>query len=586
MRRWVSACQRGRKGLRYLRMDCGPSGATDQDGREVSLGSQRTNNLCDSSKVGSIDNHQENRKGKKNQEKDNTMGQGKSGEGERCFGRGAQSSIDEERSRVVETKLRRQGKVLEQKLINSGLSMSDDIILTNLVKEKDEGRQKRIKSKKSKDKKNKMGQKKIRDQETEEGANEAEQAKIMATREGKVKEALQTMEISRRLGLEFDAERNEVLKQMVEAEERKKQGVSEQGVRCGLGNIYAPNEERYRNEMLEELKQIVTGNDLCWVLRGDFNTVRTEDERMGRGDVRRAVAQFNKFINEVKSNLQLAAGDGKNILFWTDWWIEEGILKDTYPRMYALATNKRGYINEYGGGISLMQANGGQNSMEENCLGKAHSPILLQVKTWKVWSKWKWEWGARWAVPNNMINFFSMWNETEVKRGEYKVWRMAFYAIAWSVWLHRNEMVFKGVVWDADKVYELSKLRVTTWAKAKWPQDYGMVLQTYQDPTLGKIMSKTKEKRAVDDWSKPATGQMKFNVDGAAQGCPRDAGIGGVLRDSDGRIKAIFSKTIGVGDASLAKVRAIREAFFVFAASKWSQTHKLIIESDSKNAVK
>ncbi|EOY13275.1 Uncharacterized protein TCM_031794 [Theobroma cacao] len=94
-------------------------------------------------------------------------------------------------------------------------------------------------------------------------------------------EALQTMEVSRCLSLEFDAERNEVLKQMAEAEEGKK---------CGLGNIYAPNDERDRNEMLEELKQIVTGNDLCWVLGGDFNTVRIEDERIGRGDVRKAAA--------------------------------------------------------------------------------------------------------------------------------------------------------------------------------------------------------------------------------------------------------------------------------------------------------
>lgn len=59
-----------------------------------------------------------------------------------------------------------------------------------------------------------------------------------------------------------------------------------------------------------------------------------------------------------------------------------------------------------------------------------------------------------------------------------------------------------------------------------------------------------------------------------------------MLRDSDGRVKAIFSKTIGVGDASLAEVRAIMKAFLIFAASKWSQTHKLIIESDSKNAFK
>ncbi|EOY30361.1 Uncharacterized protein TCM_037598 [Theobroma cacao] len=146
----------------------------------------------------------------------------------------------------------------------------------------------------------------------------------------------------------------------------------------------------------------------------------------------------------------------------------------------------------------------------------------------------------------------------EYETGEAQSLENAFYAIAWSVWLHKNEMVFKGVVWDAKKVYELSKLRVATWAKAKWPQNYGMVLHTYQNPMLGKISTRL-------PW--------------------RGGDLGSVER-YDGQVQAIFSKTIGVGDASLAEVRTIREAFLVFAASKWSQTHKLIIESDSKNAVK
>ncbi|EOY02251.1 Uncharacterized protein TCM_016783 [Theobroma cacao] len=79
---------------------------------------------------------------------------------------------------------------------------------------------------------------------------------------------------------------------------------------------------------------------------------------------------------------------------------------------------------------------------------------------------------------------------------------------------------------------------------------------------------------------------MKFNVDGAAQGCPGKAGIGGVMRNNKGQIKVPFSKSIGIGDSNIAEVRAIREAFLIFSASKWAMSHSLVIESNSQNAVK
>ncbi|XVE82185.1 hypothetical protein DITRI_Ditri15bG0127000 [Diplodiscus trichospermus] len=73
-------------------------------------------------------------------------------------------------------------------------------------------------------------------------------------------------------------------------------------------------------------------------------------------------------------------------------------------------------------------------------------------------------------------------------------------------------------------------------------------------------------------------GTLKFNVDGAAKGKPGPVGIGGILRDYMG----IF----GVEDSNAAELIAIREAFIIFASSRWVQNHALIIESDSLNAVK
>ncbi|EOY05131.1 Uncharacterized protein TCM_020213 [Theobroma cacao] len=75
---------------------------------------------------------------------------------------------------------------------------------------------------------------------------------------------------------------------------------------------------------------------------------------------------------------------------------------------------------------------------------------------------------------------------------------------------------------------------------------------------------------------------MKYNVDGAANGCTGEAGIGGIMRNDEGNIKIVFSKAIGVEDASAAEVRAIREAFLSFAGSKWVATHSLILKVTRK----
>ncbi|XWS09152.1 hypothetical protein CRYUN_Cryun40dG0061600 [Craigia yunnanensis] len=46
-----------------------------------------------------------------------------------------------------------------------------------------------------------------------------------------------------------------------------------------------------------------------------------------------------------------------------------------------------------------------------------------------------------------------------------------------------------------------------------------------------------------------------------------------------------FSKSIGNADSTMTEFLAIREAFLFFVASDFKNTHHLIIESDSSNAV-
>ncbi|XVE91173.1 hypothetical protein DITRI_Ditri20bG0132900 [Diplodiscus trichospermus] len=57
------------------------------------------------------------------------------------------------------------------------------------------------------------------------------------------------------------------------------------------------------------------------------------------------------------------------------------------------------------------------------------------------------------------------------------------------------------------------------------------------------------------------------------------------MHDHSGKERIGFSKSIGVEESNVVELLAIREAFILFATSKWEQTEALIIESDTMNAV-
>ena len=81
--------------------------------------------------------------------------------------------------------------------------------------------------------------------------------------------------------------------------------------------------------------------------------------------------------------------------------------------------------------------------------------------------------------------------------------------------------------------------------------------------------------------SPPLVGILKFNVDGAPRCKPGPAGVGGVLRSSNGEVLLLFSKNVGVCDSNEAEVLVILEDLRFFR----SFDGRLLVESDSSNAV-
>ncbi|KAK8532153.1 hypothetical protein V6N12_053599 [Hibiscus sabdariffa] len=81
-------------------------------------------------------------------------------------------------------------------------------------------------------------------------------------------------------------------------------------------------------------------------------------------------------------------------------------------------------------------------------------------------------------------------------------------------------------------------------------------------------------------WKCPSTGVLKFNVDGAVAGAFGKAGIGGLLRDADGKILLMFSRSIGFIDSTSAEILALKEACSLFSKSEWARVFSLVLETD------
>lgn len=78
-------------------------------------------------------------------------------------------------------------------------------------------------------------------------------------------------------------------------------------------------------------------------------------------------------------------------------------------------------------------------------------------------------------------------------------------------------------------------------------------------------------------WVPPSYGALKFNVDRVERGKRELAGIGGVLRNSNGGVLMIFSKYVGVKDSNEVEVLAILEVLLMFVrvhhtSSLWAVT--------------
>ena len=80
-------------------------------------------------------------------------------------------------------------------------------------------------------------------------------------------------------------------------------------------------------------------------------------------------------------------------------------------------------------------------------------------------------------------------------------------------------------------------------------------------------------------WSPPPSGFIKLNFDGSSVRNPGPSGIGGVFRNEEGIVTALFSGPIGEGDSLRAEILVALEGI---RRAKDLNISRLILEGDSK----
>jgi len=91
--------------------------------------------------------------------------------------------------------------------------------------------------------------------------------------------------------------------------------------------------------------------------------------------------------------------------------------------------------------------------------------------SWIIWQTIAAELGKVIITPANFRNFFEQWLSIKWKNSTMrKIWCATFFAVAWSIWLVRNEIIFQQRSVNVEVLCNLIRWRVSYWTRA-WKDD-------------------------------------------------------------------------------------------------------------------
>ncbi|KAL4297016.1 hypothetical protein GQ457_12G026780 [Hibiscus cannabinus] len=124
-----------------------------------------------------------------------------------------------------------------------------------------------------------------------------------------------------------------------------------------------------------------------------------------------------------------------------------------------------------------------------------------------------------------------------------------------AIWLHRNEIIFKGKILNVPQLIFLIKTHLGWWFKAKFSKCTTSIVDLVMDLHVFEPLDfRTSLANVSAPWCPPSTGFIKFNVDGAMKVDVSVGNIGGILRDVSSCSRFTFSLLMGSGSSALAEL--------------------------------
>ncbi|XP_039050056.1 uncharacterized protein LOC120191133 [Hibiscus syriacus] len=324
-------------------------------------------------------------------------------------------------------------------------------------------------------------------------------------------------------------------------------------------------------------------------------------------------------------------GDGKIVLFWEDVWYGDKALRSRYPRLYRLVSRKfisvdemfsadewlsqdlpalfnrqlldreRVIVHRIKGEVDRIKIisyvpdrilwvheNDGIFKVKKlsellMCNGNFEdADLFCYDKIWRLKIPPKKKMRTICLCPAFSWDVFGMHSADGGKVSTVVAWHVSFAAALWSLWLARNEFVFRDKGTIIKDIILFVKMRAFAWCKALKVFEVLDEKRWWDSPGDAAISSEA-NRILKTVWQPPKFGQMKFNVDGSAT---KDvAGCGGVLRTAEGYVVAMFFGPVAEINSDFAELSAIKKALEVFSESLWCGKVDLILESDSTVAL-
>lgn len=91
---------------------------------------------------------------------------------------------------------------------------------------------------------------------------------------------------------------------------------------------------------------------------------------------------------------------------------------------------------------------------------------------WKVWSAMLLWWHVVGALPKSVDGVLLWWEGQCVRSQERKIWRGVPLVVLWSIWQHRNAIVFKASAPNLGELCEVIKVRIALWLKPRFSKHH------------------------------------------------------------------------------------------------------------------